>query len=145
MVWFKFVVRLSGQMSQGRPATSLTLSLLSAQNFPLVATAKSFFSAHFVKKASTYLQDSKSLFEAVETCFQPLLDLFGVCTTARACLQHPAVKTLDQYCSTSVSLDHHAIHSSHQDGLCSIIDHDQLFLSINFDDHHLFASITFGR
>ena len=113
---------------------------------PSGCNCKKIFSANFVQKASTYLQDCKSLFEAVETCFQPLLDPFGVCTTARACLQHPAVKTLDQYCSTSVSLDHHAIHSSHQDGLCSIIDHDQLFLSINFDDHrHLFASMTLGR
>ena len=56
-----------------------------------------------LSKASTYLQDSESLFEAVKTCCQPLLDLFGVGTTARACLQHPVVNTLDQYCSTAVS------------------------------------------
>ena len=36
-----------------------------------------------------HLQDSKSFLEAIQPCFQPSLDLFWVCPTGRASLQHP--------------------------------------------------------
>ena len=57
-----------------------------------------------------HLQDSESFLEAVQPCFQPSLDLFGVCPTGRASLQHPEIMSssnnhsIMQYRSSNMGL-----------------------------------------